>query len=120
MSRGGSRPKTANITNSNSHNMYSNNHNNLGKMAEKSLTQQVWVNFFCKFKPKSKMLLSIASKMFRENLISLDQRGVLKELILDQDQNLSQFLNIYESSRNYTSLCENICKLISYQSNLND
>jgi len=69
-----------------------------------NLTNQVW--------PKTRTLLSISSKMFREKIITHDQRGVLKELILDQNPNLYGYLSAYESNNNYKLLYENIIKLI--------
>ena len=59
------------------------------------------------------MLLSIVSKLFKEKFISLEQRGILKELILDKDHNLLNILTTYENTRNYKNLCESITKLIS-------
>jgi len=70
-----------------------------------NLTNQVW--------PKTRTLLSICSKMFREKMISNDQRGVLKEMILDHNPNLITFLNVYESNNNYKMLYDNIIKLVS-------
>jgi hypothetical protein len=59
------------------------------------------------------MLLSIASKLYKEKFITIEQRGVLKELILDQDPNLLNILTTYENTRNYKILCESITKLIA-------
>jgi len=70
-----------------------------------NLTNQVW--------PKTRTLLSITSKMFREKMISHEQRGILKELVLDQNPNLYGYLSVYESNNNYKLLYENIIKLIS-------
>ena len=44
------------------------------------LTTQVW--------PKSRMLFAVVSKMSKEGLLSEQQRGTLKDLILDYDQRL--------------------------------
>jgi len=58
------------------------------------------------------MLLSIASKMYAETVINKEQRGILKELILTNEQNLIQFLNQYENNANSDMLYENIIKII--------
>jgi hypothetical protein len=42
------------------------------------LTTHVW--------PKSRMLFAIVSKMSKEGMLNEQQRGVLKDLILDYDQ----------------------------------
>ena len=66
------------------------------------------------------MLLSIASKMFLENIINKTQRGILKELILSNDQSLIHFLNDYENNGNSDLLYGNIIKLIEeYQMSIN-
>jgi len=78
------------------------------------------LNIYYKLKPKSKMLLSIASKMFLENIINKTQRGILKELILSNDQSLIHFLNDYENNGNSDLLYGNIIKLIEeYQMSIN-
>lgn len=56
-----------------------------------NLTQYVW--------PKSRTLLSIVSKMFSECHINVEQRGVLKDMILDHDKGLKNILNTYEITR---------------------
>lgn len=55
-----------------------------------SLTRHVW--------PKSRMLFAIVSKMSKEGVISNEQqRGALKDMILEQDQRLMDCLADYES-----------------------
>ena len=51
------------------------------------LTQQVW--------PRTRMLLAIVSRMHKEKILNLDQRGAVKDLILDSDQRLHTILNQY-------------------------
>lgn len=55
-----------------------------------SLTTHVW--------PKSRMLFAIVSKMSKEGVLANDQqRGVLKDLILENDSKLMDCLAEYES-----------------------
>lgn len=68
-----------------------------------NLTKFVW--------PKSRTLLSIISKMFGDKYINADQRGVLKELIIDRDPTLIQFLNEYEITSDHFKLYQNIISL---------
>ena len=42
------------------------------------------------------MLFAVVSKMTKEGILNPQQRGVLKDLILDYDQRLLQCLNEYE------------------------
>ncbi len=56
--------------------------------------------------------------MYRENLITSDQRGILKELILDKNQHLNMYLSLYEINNNYQVLYDNIIKLISQFGNI--
>ena len=42
------------------------------------------------------MLFAVVSKMTKEGMLTAEQRGVLKDLILDYDQRLCQFLHEYE------------------------
>jgi len=65
------------------------------------------------------MLLSIASKMYSEQIINKEQRGILKELILTNEPNLVHFLNLYENTSNSELLYDNIIKIIEdYKNNL--
>jgi len=58
--------------------------------------------------------------MFLENIINKTQRGILKELILSNDQSLIHFLNDYENNGNSDLLYGNIIKLIEeYQMSIN-
>ena len=82
-----------------------------------NLTNEVWVNNLL-IQPKSRTLLSIASKMYKENLITSKQKGILKELILDDNKNLGMFLSLYEMNNNYKILYDNIIKLVT-QININ-
>lgn len=68
-----------------------------------NLTQTVW--------PKSKTLLSIVSKMFSDCYIDENQRGLLKEMIMDYDDNLMQILSDYEVSGDSNRLYECIIRL---------
>lgn len=52
------------------------------------LTTHVW--------PRSRMLLSIVSRMYKESTINQDQRTKLKDLIIDEDMKLIQCLQTYE------------------------
>lgn len=52
------------------------------------LTGQVW--------PKSRMLFAVVSKMSKEGLLSQNQRGILKDLILDYDSELISHLSEYD------------------------
>lgn len=80
---------------------------------DNNLTNQVWVYILFKsWQPKSKILLSIASKMYAEGIIDKEQRGILKDLILQNEPNLNQFLNNYESGESSDQLFSNITKLI--------
>lgn len=67
------------------------------------LTKFVW--------PKSRTLLSIISKMYKDNHINLEQRSVLKDMIIDHDKNLIEILNEYEISNDSKRLYENIIKI---------
>jgi ribosomal protein L15E len=49
--------------------------------------------------------------MYNEKFINIEQRGFLKELIIDRDSNLIHFLNEYEVTNDCTKLYENIIKL---------
>ena len=55
-----------------------------------------------------KQLLSIISEMYKKNLISSIQRGLLKELIIDNDLNLFTFLKQYTLDQSTTKLYERI------------
>lgn len=67
------------------------------------LTNRVW--------PKTRILLAIVSRMHKEKVIDLDQRGRLKDLILDSDPRLHQALNDYYIDNNRTNLYRNLINL---------
>ena len=64
------------------------------------LTGQVW--------PKSRMLFAIVSKMSKEGVLNSQQRGILKELILDYDSRLVQCLSEYDKYGNKDTLYRNL------------
>jgi hypothetical protein len=68
-----------------------------------SLTKFVW--------PKSRTLLSIISKMYAESYINAEQRGVLKELIMDYDKNILSILAEYEVNGNSYEMYQSIINL---------
>lgn len=68
-----------------------------------SLTNKVW--------PKSRTFLSIVSKMFNDKYINEYQRGLLKEMIMDQNQDLDNILDEYEMDADSKKLYENIIAL---------
>jgi hypothetical protein len=74
-----------------------------GENLNKSLTNKVW--------PKSRTFLSIISKMFNDNYINENQRGLLKEMIMDQNQYLDNILDEYEIDADSNKLYENIIAL---------
>lgn len=74
-----------------------------GENLNKSLTNKVW--------PKSRTFLSIISKMFNDNYIDENQRGLLKEMIMDQNQYLDNILDEYEIDADSNKLYENIIAL---------
>ena len=78
--------------------------------ANRNLTNNVW--------PRSKTLLSIVSKMFLEYYINEEQRGLLKELIMDYDDKLMQILNEYEISGDCIRLYECIINLTQEKKSL--
>lgn len=71
----------------------------------KMLTYHVW--------PKSRMMLSIVSRMLKENLLNSVQRGRLKDLILDADEGLVQVLYQYEMDGDRSKLYTSFLKLSS-------
>lgn len=74
-----------------------------GENPNSSLTNKVW--------PKSRTFLSIVSKMFNENYINDYQRGLLKEMIMDQNQDLDYILDEYEIDGDSNKLYQNIIAL---------
>ena len=68
-----------------------------------TLTNKVW--------PKSRTFLSIISKMFNECLINENQRGILKEMIMDHNKVLNNILDEYEIDADSKKLYENIIQL---------
>lgn len=67
------------------------------------LTYHVW--------PKSRMLLAIVSRMLKEGLLSPEQKGKLKDLILDEDSKMLQCLQQYEMDGNRKVLYSSFLKL---------
>ena len=74
------------------------------------LTTTVW--------PKSRMLFAIVSKMSKEGSLNEVQRGVLKDLILEQDTRLMNSLAIYEQSGDRDKLYHSM-RDIANQAHLN-
>ncbi len=68
-----------------------------------ALTTHVW--------PKSRMLFAIVSKMSKEGLLNNEQRGILKDLILDYDQRILMFLNDYEQTGDRDKLYFNFLQI---------
>ena len=68
-----------------------------------ALTTHVW--------PKSRMLFAVVSKMQKEGLLNPQQRGVLKDLILDYDQRLLSCLQEYEQSGDSEKLYYNFLQV---------
>lgn len=62
------------------------------------------------------MLLSIASRMFNDQRINKEQRGIFKELILINDITLLQHLYTYEANGDVEMLFSNIIRLIDEKS----
>lgn len=73
------------------------------KAAQGTLTTHVW--------PKSRMLLAIVSKMSKEGVLDCEQRGILKDLILDYDPRVMRCLQEYETGGNRDKLYENLLSL---------
>jgi hypothetical protein len=69
------------------------------------LTYHVW--------PKSRMLLAIVSRMLKEGLLTPEQKGKLKDLILDGDGKMMQALQQYEMDGNRRLLYSVFLKLVS-------
>lgn len=67
------------------------------------LTNHVW--------PKSRMLLVIVSRLFKEGMLNHQQRGQLKELILEEDLSLLQCLQQYEADGDRRQLYSSFLKL---------
>ena len=67
------------------------------------LTYLVW--------PKSRMLLAIVSRMLKEGLLNPQQKGKLKDLILDEDAKMLQCLQQYEMDGNRKLLYSTFLKL---------
>jgi hypothetical protein len=56
--------------------------------------------------------------MYNEKYINSEQRGILKEMIIDRNQELTKYLNEYEISGDSLSLYQKIVKLS--EENLNN
>jgi len=69
------------------------------------LTFHVW--------PKSRMLLSIVSRMLKEGLLSRRQKGRLKDLILEEDSHMLKCLQQYEMDGNRKQLYSSFLEIAS-------
>ena len=69
------------------------------------LTNHVW--------PKSRMLLAIVSRMYKEGKLDSISRGKLKDLIIDEDPRLLQSLQQYEMDGDRRVLYSSFLKLAS-------
>lgn len=76
-----------------------------GDSRSELLTYHVW--------PKSRMLLAIVSRMLKEGLLSPQQRGNLKNFILDENPKLLQCLQQYEMDGDRRQLYSSFLKLAS-------
>eukprot|EP00358_Blepharisma_japonicum_P004414 CAMPEP_0202949042 /NCGR_PEP_ID=MMETSP1395-20130829/14887_1 /ASSEMBLY_ACC=CAM_ASM_000871 /TAXON_ID=5961 /ORGANISM="Blepharisma japonicum, Strain Stock R1072" /LENGTH=216 /DNA_ID=CAMNT_0049651701 /DNA_START=51 /DNA_END=698 /DNA_ORIENTATION=+ len=76
-----------------------------GDSRSELLTYHVW--------PKSRMLLAIVSRMLKEGLLNTQQRGNLKNLILDENPKLLQCLQQYEMDGDRRQLYSSFLKLSS-------
>ena len=74
-----------------------------GDSTTELLTYHVW--------PKSRMLLAIVSRMLKEGLLNTQQKGKLKDLILDEDTKMLQCLQQYEMDGNRKLLYSTFLKL---------
>lgn len=63
--------------------------------------------------PKSRMLFAIVSKMSKEGFLNAQQRGILKELILDYDTRLISCLKEYDKVGNKDKLYNNLLHIAS-------
>jgi hypothetical protein len=88
----------------------------IGPIEEKG--QKININLTSVVWPKSRTLLSLVSKMYNEKYINSEQRGILKEMIIDRNQVLTKYLNEYEISGDSLSLYQKIVKLS--EENLNN
>ena len=68
-----------------------------------TLTNRVW--------PKSRILLAIASRMYKEKVINLETRGKLKDLIIVSDPRLEAALKDYYINGDRTQLYRNLISL---------
>ena len=76
------------------------------------LTTQVW--------PRSRLLFSVVSKMTKEGLLNVQQRGTLKDLILEYDNALAGFLQEYELSGDREKLYYNFVQAANGQEQAQD
>jgi hypothetical protein len=51
--------------------------------------------------------------MYNDNYITVDQRGALKELVLDNDERLFNYLEFYQSNGDKIVLYDSIIGLLS-------
>ena len=70
------------------------------------LTNKVW--------PKERILLAIASRMHKDKIIDLDERGTLKDMILDADPRLHAVLNDYYIDCDQNNLYRSIKMLLNF------
>lgn len=78
-------------------------HGGISVQPKSELTNQIW--------PKSRLLLSIVSKMCKERRLTKTDRGKLKDLILDSNPKLLQILHEYETSGDQQRLYSDFIKL---------
>jgi hypothetical protein len=78
---------------------------NSGDSNSEFLTYHVW--------PKPRMLLAIVSRMLKEGLLNPEQKGKLKDLILEGDAKMMQCLQQYEMDGNRRLLYSSFLKLAS-------
>ncbi|OMJ75932.1 hypothetical protein SteCoe_24828 [Stentor coeruleus] len=78
---------------------------NSGDSNSEFLTYHVW--------PKPRMLLAIVSRMLKEGLLNPEQKGKLKDLILEGDTKMMQYLQQYEMDGNRRLLYSSFLKLAS-------
>ena len=68
-------------------------------LGSNGLTTHVW--------PKSRMLFAIVSKMSKEGVVNEQQRGILKDLILEHDSRMLGCLANYEAQGDRDKLYRN-------------
>lgn len=69
--------------------------------------------FYLFIQPNKKMLLSITANMFSEGLLDFKQRGIMKELILDQNPILNKLISTYQLDSDVNLLYKNILDILN-------